>query len=632
MTVPILVATPHAAFGELLRISLEEGGQYQVRLVQTAKEARASAMRATYQLAILDADLVDEPFIPLCYELISKPIALVIVPPDNNANHPSLGGLMPHGYLNRPFYLPDLLEMVEKLTQPAQTMSASPASNSKPEWACDSLVVKDLLEQELPKCEAVSILVGIQDNLLGSAGMLDENSAREMAKVLMRYWDPKEKTDLMRYVRLSSTKADFLAYATSLVNDLVLMMVFEPGAQLSQVRPQTKQVANNVMTNAAQKQVALSPSPVASIPLVGSSNGQSNYIRSNEQGSLYQPAGAAPNRSQDPINDLLDMDENEIDARQIDLAQMLGAIPSPDPIAAADQRAVADQGLFAGWFTDSEDLKAAGEPQNPGGDTGLESAVVERSRPFPSDGQDLSPTEPLLESIAVIENKTPASLISQPITERDPSINGKQNGKQDENLVERSDLIDFPTNPGSQTPGEAGKAGKAVTVPAPFFIEPEPEIDPLDDTRPHLVTTLSSTNQLEAVSAALSLLNYTCVLLPRMPQHYLTGELADRLAQWVQHLCLAFGWRLEGISLRPEYLQWTVQVAPSVSPGNLVRIIRQRTSLHIFSTFETIKQQNPSGDFWATGYLIVSGPQPPSAQLLREYIAQTRKRQGIAKL
>lgn len=171
----------------------------------------------------------------------------------------------------------------------------------------------------------------------------------------------------------------------------------------------------------------------------------------------------------------------------------------------------------------------------------------------------------------------------------------------------------------------------AVIEPLPTSSLTEQPTDPVEDTHPHLVSTITSLGQLEPSSPALSLLNYTCVLVPRLPQHYLTGELADRMAVWVQHLCLAFGWRLEGISIRPEYLQWTVQVAPAISPGNLVRIVRQRTSLQIFGHYPHLAEENPSGDFWANGYLIVSGAQPPSAQLLRDYIAQTRKRQGANK-
>jgi len=155
------------------------------------------------------------------------------------------------------------------------------------------------------------------------------------------------------------------------------------------------------------------------------------------------------------------------------------------------------------------------------------------------------------------------------------------------------------------------------------------QTDSLADTRPMLLGPATQLSDMEPVSAAYSRLSYTCLLVPRMPYHYLTGELADRLNQWLTHCCLAFGWRLEGLAIRPEYMQWIVQVSPAISPGNLVRIVRQRTSQYIFSHYPQINYENPSGDFWAPGYLILSGSQLPSSQMLREFIIQTRQRQGI---
>src|SRR5512133_2079826 len=117
MLVPILVATPHIAFGELLRLSLEDSGQYHVRLVQSAREARKASSHATFHLAILDAALKDEPFTQLCVSLLQQQVGLrlMVVPPENNPNRAALGGLLPHGYLSRPFYLPDLLDTVSRL-------------------------------------------------------------------------------------------------------------------------------------------------------------------------------------------------------------------------------------------------------------------------------------------------------------------------------------------------------------------------------------------------------------------------------------------------------------------------------------------------------------------------------------
>ena len=61
-----------------------------------------------------------------------------------------------------------------------------------------------------------------------------------------------------------------------------------------------------------------------------------------------------------------------------------------------------------------------------------------------------------------------------------------------------------------------------------------------------------------------------------------------------------------------------------------MRIIRQQTSEKIFTEFPRLKKENPSGDFWAPGYLIMGGTQPHPAQLVKDYIKQTRTRQGYS--
>jgi REP element-mobilizing transposase RayT len=136
---------------------------------------------------------------------------------------------------------------------------------------------------------------------------------------------------------------------------------------------------------------------------------------------------------------------------------------------------------------------------------------------------------------------------------------------------------------------------------------------------------------LEPVSPALYNLSYACLLIPRFDRHYLTGDLADRVANWMQDICIAYGWRLEHIAVRPEYLQWIANVPPTVSPGFIMRIVRQQISSRIFTDFPRYAKENPSGDFWAPGYLIMGGPQPHPSKLIKDFIQQTRQRQGISR-
>jgi REP element-mobilizing transposase RayT len=124
-------------------------------------------------------------------------------------------------------------------------------------------------------------------------------------------------------------------------------------------------------------------------------------------------------------------------------------------------------------------------------------------------------------------------------------------------------------------------------------------------------------------------LTYICILIPASPQHLLTGQLADKLTLWVPELCSSFGWNLKGLAVRPEYLQWIVRVAPTVSPSGLIRIIRQNTSIRISSLSDKYRIHSPEEDFWAPGYLMGRGSQPPAAQFLQSYIERTRHNQGI---
>jgi REP element-mobilizing transposase RayT len=172
----------------------------------------------------------------------------------------------------------------------------------------------------------------------------------------------------------------------------------------------------------------------------------------------------------------------------------------------------------------------------------------------------------------------------------------------------------------------------AVPVPRPAFptmpVQRNPEPSAIEQTRPVISRTQPSYPPIDTVMPTFSNLAYTCLLLPRLPFHNLGGYVGQRLAEWLPQLCMAYGWRLEGLLVQAEYMQWTVQVAPAISPGNVVRLIRQQTSRRVFMQFPQLEVENPSGDFWASGYLIVSGSQLPSPHLVQDFIRQTRQRQG----
>jgi REP element-mobilizing transposase RayT len=134
----------------------------------------------------------------------------------------------------------------------------------------------------------------------------------------------------------------------------------------------------------------------------------------------------------------------------------------------------------------------------------------------------------------------------------------------------------------------------------------------------------------ESLVNEVSNLIYTALLLPRIPHHSLTGDLASRINRWMPQVCLAFGWKLEGLIVSPDYMEWMVHLPPNVTPVKMLEVVRTQTSQHIFITFSYLTQENPSGDFWAPGYLIASGAGALPVEILHDYIMRVRSQQTIA--
>jgi REP element-mobilizing transposase RayT len=134
---------------------------------------------------------------------------------------------------------------------------------------------------------------------------------------------------------------------------------------------------------------------------------------------------------------------------------------------------------------------------------------------------------------------------------------------------------------------------------------------------------------LEQVSRKPYDLSYACLLIPRFSAHYMIGDIAESLREWMHRICISFAWRLEDLRIRPEYMQWVLFVPPATPASRCIRTIREQTSQQIFEDFPHIRRENLSKDFWAPGYLVIVGPMPQPPEMISEFIRLTRQAQGI---
>ena len=518
----ILIVTPTAGFGGLIQQTLEMAG-YQPVLARDAGRAIEQARRASFSLAILDADLENTDLSQLGEDLrkLLPGLRLISTPPCDDSQVSQ--NFTPDAILNKPFYLPDLLEMVEKLARSGPVTPLPGGKSTAPDreripdvddgggppppWLQDeALAVRRLARLAPEPAQAAFILR--HGELWVRAGQLPEEAAEELAQTAMQSWSqgedhPGGQSNLARFVRLRSVEGEFMLYATRLAAGMVLALAFDAGAPFSKIRTQAASLARALMSPPGEEE------PLFSQP--------SNEIETEESELREQVAAAPPFLPPD-------------------------LVPPPTP---------------------GHPVKRSAAPSVPGPE-----------RPSPQTIIDLGEIEVAQTFAAIFEQETDSSL--------------------------------------------------AVAQPADLQIERPGNIE--EAARP---VDLMGSLEYQQLPSGVYLLSYACVLIPRLPQHHLTGSLPVRLADWVQQLNLSFGWRLETLSIRPDYLMWISQVTPDTSAGQVVKVMRRHTSQHIFEEFPLLARDNPSVDFWASGYLAITTSQPPPPQVLIDFVAQTRRRQGV---
>jgi REP element-mobilizing transposase RayT len=517
MPADLLFVTPSAAFGETIRRAMDETNFYRVHVVNNKASAIVRADEVGAPLAMLDfalgEDWVHE--IGKALRTIRPTINLAILF-DEQGDPPAYDILRPWILVRKPFRMSEFMNALSK-PQPAKVTTA-PESVSNTQmmmpWLSDPNKAAQHLTRITLESSAQAALITRKNDLWAYAGGLSQQAAKEVAQTVTRNWDGQKGSDLLRFIRLESTKAEHMLYATRLATDTVLSLVFDAETPFSTIRSQASQLLNDF---------------------------------SDDQ----------PQQKEKKLS------EEDVDVPSI--SNILNNIPTPNPEPAS----ASDFSLPRGRETFDPNQTRIGES--------LSNAVAFNREASPS--------------------------------------------------VQRNQITTTETSK-SQRRIEAQTAFDEVEVTAPSRPKTPIRTDESAVTRESPSTEAAKKLVAEPITAGLYHLTYACLLVPRFATHYITGDLSERISEWLPNICIAFGWRLEYLAVRPEYLQWVANVQPSTSPGYLMRIMRQQTSEKIFNEFSRLKKENPSGDFWAPGYLIMGGTQPHPPQLVRDYINQTRTRQG----
>ena len=246
----ILVVSPDTEFLQQMRSHLEEGGRYQVTVALNAHDALNLANSNFFEVAIVDGELDDIPVAAFCRDLtaLQSDLKILVFPPDNNAAHPVLEGLAVNGYLTKPFSGQEIGKALSGL------FSDQPMAGNIQVKVVDDLVKQWLqipetggrkAEQILEATSAQAVLIIIKDQLIASAGSMDDGLAENVTGFLSRYWKDEENSELARYIKLEGDSSNRFLYATKLVSNVVLVLVYPMKATIQLVRRELNRVKDD---------------------------------------------------------------------------------------------------------------------------------------------------------------------------------------------------------------------------------------------------------------------------------------------------------------------------------------------------------------------------------------------------
>src|ERR1051325_6483737 len=339
MSSDLLIVSADTKFSQVLLHGLEQEG-YRVQITKGKGESVVRADEENSSLAFLDMDMGYRAVLEIgqALRMLNPEMRLIIF--SSEGNPPSLDELRPWIFSPKPYFLPDVLNMLNNNSTSASRSSTTPpgveTSNSALPWLTDVTKAAQHLTRLTLESSAQAALITRGDSLWAYAGQLSQGAAKELAVAVTRHWDGQTGSDLLRFVRLEATTAETMVYATRLADDVVLALVFDAETPFSTIRSQAGQLVNRLSTQAPE--VAEQPALPQRRP--ASYETPTEYLEEEGNGDLNIPS----------------------------IAEILSDVPPPRP--EPGMRSLADEEDFGQPASRSRQYSREGSPAS-GSDDGM---------------------------------------------------------------------------------------------------------------------------------------------------------------------------------------------------------------------------------------------------------------------
>lgn len=590
----ILAASPDVRLLRQIQAHLQEGGRYSVVCVESGRDTLAALESEKYDIAILDGEISDLPFVTLTREMVAlcPELKLLVFPPQNNPHHPVLTGLLANGFLNKPFFGPEVSEKIARLVkeQNSVAQTAPEEVDVTSTWIKYPEVGAQQIEQLLASTSASAGLLLLHGQVLASSGNLTHDSSSNIINYLNRYWTNIQSGELFRYLTMEHEATSFIIYAAPLIKETAIGLVYHAQKPLPEIRGEvtrlrkafldrysnTRELREDFPSKLQEKTAPIVDEPPPP-PDKNMITHEFKELPPDEEEVESEPDGEG-------------LSEMELQ----NLSNILAEMPVPDP----------DQEQVVSPLSSTADQSA----WQKFGDS-LISEVESQSTPeLPSipEVQALS-TTPV--AIPLDQQET----VPMPAAQQAP-----------EKLAgEAYPDFDFVL-PWEDKSSSTGALPVQTDIPA---LQPQSvfQENAIDDRASSPEPAQMPADVPEAAQP------YTFLIFPANPTQFITRDLAVQCNRQLPLILKNYGWQLNTISVRPLFLQWSAMVPLSCSIAEKLSDIRLQLNTLFFNTFPDLLRTNPDGEFWMSGYLGVSGSIPPSNRMVNDFLALYRQTEQQAR-
>lgn len=114
-------------------------------------------------------------------------------------------------------------------------------------------------------------------------------------------------------------------------------------------------------------------------------------------------------------------------------------------------------------------------------------------------------------------------------------------------------------------------------------------------------------------------LEYHFVWITKYRYQVLVGDIALRTRELIRQTCTAFEVEVIRGVVSKDHVHILVSAPPTLSPSELMRRIKGRTSSKLFEEFPHLKKRYWGRHFWARGYFCVTAGEL-TKQMIEEYL------------